>query len=239
MKTSLKKSAFTLLEMIIAITVFTIFIGFAISTYLTFHRADQEALAMRSLMLETQGTMDVLIAAVKKNTIDYDYYGGDEDESTLALLSPDGKTHTIYAWDGTEKTLSVHTMDSDGKESEPTALHSETTSVNYMRFRIFPNANPYTLGPDAEDAQYYQPTVQMEVTFAMPGRIQEEVTVDFQTSVTSRFYQGSLPSIQGTKSLQELRWERRVLHAGFRTLLPLITLSSFQTFHSLGRIKPW
>lgn len=221
MKTSLKKPAFTLLEMIIAITVFTIFIGFAISTYLTFHRADQEALAMRSLMLEAQGTMDLLTESVKENTIDYEFYAEESglsdsvfngfqrsyftnftsgeshvlNDATLALLSPDGETRTIYIWDEDTETLSVYTTQADEEgnltTSELSQLHNDTTRVSYVNFRIFPDENPYTLtsADEAEDSQYYQPTVQIEVTFAVPGRIQEEVTVDFQTSVTSRFYQ--------------------------------------------------
>lgn len=222
MKTSLNKPAFTLLEMIIAITVFTIFIGFAISTYLTFHRADQEALAMRSLMLEAQGTMDLLISSIKENAIDYDEFyaegstlsenifngfqsnyftnftSGEShvlNDATLALLSPDGKIRTVFIWDEDTETLNLYTTEADEEgnltTSELSQLHNDTTRVTYVNFRIFPDENPYALtsADQAEDSQYYQPTVQIEMTFAMPGRIQEEVTVDFQTSVTSRFYQ--------------------------------------------------
>lgn len=205
------RPAFTLLEMIIAITVFTLFIGFAISTYLMFHRADQEALAMRSLMLETQGTLDFITDAVKENTIDYAYYNEDSDsdilsgvrsnlfanfnlgnthtinDATLALRSLDGSTETVFIWDEEDETLSLFTIDEEGNESTPVLLHSETTSVPYVNFRIFPDENPYD--DPATDGIQYQPMVQVEITFSMPGRIQEEVTVDFQTSITSRFYQ--------------------------------------------------
>lgn len=208
---SMTPPAFTLLEMIIAITVFTIFIGFAISTYLMFHRADQEALAMRSLMLETQGTMDLIADAVKENTIDYAFYSEDLDsdilanvrtdlftnfdfanshtitDSTLALRSPDGQSETVFIWDEDEETLSLFTIDENSVASTPVLLHSETTRVPYVNFRIFPDENPYENSTD--DAIQFQPTVQIEITFSMPGRVQEEVTVDFQTSITSRFYQ--------------------------------------------------
>lgn len=208
---SMTPPAFTLLEMIIAITVFTIFIGFAISTYLMFHRADQEALAMRSLMLETQGTMDLIADAVKENTIDYAFYSEDLDsdilanvrtdlftnfdfanshtitDSTLALRSPDGQSETVFIWDEEEETLSLFTIDENSVASTPVLLHSETTRVPYVHFRIFPDENPYENSSD--DAIQFQPTVQIEITFSMPGRVQEEVTVDFQTSITSRFYQ--------------------------------------------------
>lgn len=183
------RPAFTLLEMIIAITVFTIFIGFAISTYLAFHRADQEALTMRSVMLETQGAMDHLIQAAKENAIDTDYYTDTSNPlvtSTLALTSSNG-VQMVYEWDSDAETLSLTTTDADGVSSDPVLLHSESTRVTYASFRIFPNANPYEVGAEEEDQ--FQPMVRIQVTFSLPGRVNEEVTVDLQSSVTSRFYQ--------------------------------------------------
>lgn len=74
MKQRFTVPAFTLIEMIIAITVFSIFIGFAVSSYLAFHRADQEALVDRSLMMEAGQVMDLLTADIQANKIDYEYY---------------------------------------------------------------------------------------------------------------------------------------------------------------------
>lgn len=187
-KYSASSSAFTLLEMIIAITVFTIFIGFAISTYLTFHRADQEALTMRSVMLETQAAMDNLAQAAKENAIDYDYYGSESsllNLSTLALVDSSGIAY-IYEWNNEEEILTLSITDLDGNSSEPVLLHSESTRIKYVSFRIFPNASPYEIA--AEEENQFQPNVRIQITFAMPGRINEEVAVDLQTSVTSRFY---------------------------------------------------
>ncbi len=211
MKHTKAAEAFTLIEMIIAITLFTIFIGFAIATYLTFHRADQEALVERSLMFEAQAAMDLIVEDIKENTIDYSYYNeetimpdlsdivthdlsvhlslnaGEITGDTLVLRSNDGASQIVYTWDEDAQTLSTYTIDEVGNSSDAVLLHSATTKVSYVNFRIFPDENPYE--NKTENSVQYQPTVKMDITFSMPGRISEEVSVDLHTSVTSRFYQ--------------------------------------------------
>lgn len=187
MKNSGKNSAFTLLEMIIAITVFTIFIGFAISTYLSFHRADQEALEQRSLMLEIQGTMDNISEAVRINKIDYIAYEN-TNGGILNLVSADGQTHYVYAWDRNLETLTLQVTGADGVAGDPVLLHGENTKVTYANFRIFPDKNPYDPANAADTAVQYQPTVQIKLGFSVPGRVRETVDLDLQTSLTSRFY---------------------------------------------------
>lgn len=209
----MRKQAFTLLEMIIAITVFTIFIGFVISSYLAFHRADQETIEMRSLLLELQGTMDQISETMKDSKIDFEAYetGGSGipiltpfssdhvlNQSTLYLLSSDGLTRTVYTWDSDEdkETLSFQVFDFDGTDyvaadgyTSAVLLHSENTRVTYANFRIFPDVNPYDFENGGDDEVQFQPIAQIKLSFTVPGRVRKEVSVDLQTSVTSRFYQ--------------------------------------------------
>lgn len=205
MRKCFRASGFTLIEMIIAITVFTIFIGFAISSYLVLHRANQEVLIQRSLMLEAQGTMNALIEALRENRIDYNAYedrvlldflldySDTRTTSTLFLLSPDGDIHYEYTWDEEVQALTVSATDSDGNPVDgygsPLLLHGPKTQVSYVSFRIFPDVNPYVTENVSDDDVQYQPTVQIDLEFSIPGRIREKVTVDLHSSVTSRFYQ--------------------------------------------------
>ncbi|MBU0982154.1 prepilin-type N-terminal cleavage/methylation domain-containing protein, partial [Patescibacteria group bacterium] len=63
------KKAFTLVEMIIAITIFTVFIGFAMSGYLVFHRAQQEVAISRSVLMESEEILSVISSAIKADAI--------------------------------------------------------------------------------------------------------------------------------------------------------------------------
>ena len=210
---SQKRDAFTLIEMIIAITVFTIFIGFAVSTYLTFHRADQDALTTRSMTMEGEAILSELSDAVRENKIDYAAYevmsggggaftgvgargltvptlsiGDALNESMLYLVSADGEERRVYTWDSEEETLSVQYFDADGKSmAEPQVLHSESVKVSYVNFKIFPGRNPYE--NRTEDALQFQPMVGFSLEFTSEGRMDKELTFELQTTVTSRFYQ--------------------------------------------------
>ena len=216
MTSRLKTPAFTLIEMIIAITVFSIFIGFAVSAFLSFHRADEEALVDRSLVMEGGQVMDTLTTDIKTNKIDYEYYDessggsalssaftsafsiGDHvwNQSTLALRSVDGLTRTLYVWDSEAKTLTVQKFDmSSGTSAEmdgyPEALPmtSDHVYLNDVNFRIFPDVDPYDAANATDDETAFQPVVTMNLTFAAEGRVKDEVTLPLQTTVTSRFYQ--------------------------------------------------
>ena len=185
-----KQDAFTLIEMIIAITVFTVFIGFVMTAYMTFHQSQQEAAIVRSVIFEMESATSLISQSIKENSIDYEIYSG--EENLLYLLSPDETTHILYIWDDEDETLGIQLFDSDGNVmdgyAEPVLLHSEDTKVTNVKFRIFPSTDPYGI-PVNSDQEYYQPNVQMAMTFERPGRIREDVVIDFQTSVTSRIYQ--------------------------------------------------
>ncbi len=203
------RPAFTLIEMIIAITIFTIFIGFSISSYLTFHRADQEALVTRTLIMSAQSMMSSLSDSIRESAIAYDEYSAVSGSNgldlgvfdfdglsvtdainthELHLWSADGLVRTVYFWDSEAQTLSMQSFDVDGKAlDEAVLLHSDALRVSYANFRIFPSQNPYEYR--TEDELQYQPFVTVNLTFSMPGRVREELTFDLRTSVTTRFYQ--------------------------------------------------
>jgi len=184
MKIKATAPAFTLVEMIIAITVFTIFIGFAISAYLSFHRADQEALVQRSLTMEAGTVMDTLTQDIKANKIDYTAYAANECTNSLCLISADGTSTTVYAWDSTTQALTVQ---KDGGELLP--LTSEQVYLNAASFTVFPTADPYDPANVSDDSVQFQPLVTLDLIFAAEGSVREEVTVQLKTSVSSRFYQ--------------------------------------------------
>lgn len=177
MKTD-SRPAFTLIEMIIAITVFTIFIGFSLSTYLVFHRANQDALTVRSMVMDTELLMDELLDAVRENRIDYaDFTEG----KTLRLVSPDGLENKEYTWDADAETLSVTSGDSTA------ILHSEDLKITYLNFDVFPEENPYS--DRSKDDIQYQPIVMIDLRVSRLGRMDEELSFDLRSSITSRFYQ--------------------------------------------------
>lgn len=216
-KTFKNRDAFTLIEMIIAITVFTIFIGFAISAYLTFHRADQDALTSRSLLMDSEAILNELSDATRENKINYGAYasfssggsrtitrgfslpttfsatslslslGNELNEQSLYLISADGEEQTVYAWNADEQSLSVQRFDASG-----TAL-SDAQNLNSDGMAVtYVNFRIFPDENPYEDSSstsQFQPMVTFDLSFSMPGRMDAELTLDLKTTVTSRFYQ--------------------------------------------------
>ncbi len=202
MKLLHKQPAFTLMEMVIAITVFTVFIGFSVSTFVRFYNVEKEAAATRTLLMETQSMVDSLTQDLKENKIDYEYYSrgfstvdaGARFSSELVLRSPDGELQTRYVWDSFTESLTLQRFDADGQPLagyfDPLPLEGPYSNVTHVLFRIFPSDNPFDPANVAKDSLQFQPNVQIELEAQTPSRAGSvPITVDFQTSVTSRFYQ--------------------------------------------------
>ncbi|MEK7146482.1 MAG: prepilin-type N-terminal cleavage/methylation domain-containing protein [Patescibacteria group bacterium] len=214
-----KSSAFTLVEVLISITIFVIFMGMSLGAYLTFHRAQLEASITRGMMLEGEQIMNVLTTAVKENRVAYSAYEPDNtfnsvipvnfslfslpegaiETDTLILSELDSGDELEIHWDAEEEILTQQwfTYDDGGERIEaagylePLRMHSESVNISFAEFRIVPGRDPY----DAEnilgnqEEYWYQPMVQIKFTVKAKGAVREEILFDLQTSVTSRVYQ--------------------------------------------------
>ena len=172
MKKNTSLPAFTLLEVLVAITVFSIFIGFAISAYLSFHRADQEALVTRTLVMEGGQVVDALSADIKANRIDFDFYQVDDgaeadllggvrsslftsllegehvlNETTLALRSGDDLLRILYVWDSDAKTLTVQHFDMSDPDL-PVPADGYTEPLPMISENVFLNTVNFRIFPD-------------------------------------------------------------------------------------------
>lgn len=182
-----------------AITVFTIFIGFVMSAYLTFHRSQQQVASTRSMLLEGQAIFDHITDLMDEYTFHYDYYntetefGGDDtytlETQELVLISLDGKEAARVYWEEDEEE-EMGTLYFQESEDEAVALNTISSSVSFVSFRVFPDQNPYDLEFQSDGSfPHFQPNVQIKMTLSRPGKDEKNVIVDLQTTITSRFYQ--------------------------------------------------
>jgi prepilin-type N-terminal cleavage/methylation domain-containing protein len=218
MKSLSRQSAFTLIEVIIAVTVFTIFMGLSIGAYLSFHRAQQDAATTRALLLEMESVFNSVTQSIHENQIDYEAFASvsgaandilaevdrltditliEVSESmeggSLYLISPSGETQYVYDWDSEAETFTLQAFDESGLEadgySDPIQLHSDSVKVSHVSFEIFPEEDPYATENRSDSSVQYQPIVRMNMSFTAQGRMDKTITLDLKTSVTSRFYQ--------------------------------------------------
>ncbi len=218
LKTFKNREAFTLIEMIIAITVFTIFIGFAISAYLTFHRADQDALTNRSLLMDAEAILNELSDATRENKINYDAYASSSSGGSrtitrgFSLPSTLSPTSSLSLSLGNElNEQSLYLISPDGEEQTVYSWNADEQSLSVQRFDASGTAisDAQNLNSDGMAVTYvnfrifpdenpydassstsqFQPMVTFDLSFSMPGRMDTELTLDLKTTVTSRFYQ--------------------------------------------------
>lgn len=195
---SKKRSAFTLIELIIAITVFVVFIGFVMAAYLTFHRSQQQVAATRSLLLEGESVFNRIDDLMDDHKIYFDYYKADTEwgESSshtleaqeLALISLDEEEVVFIRWEVTEDQEAEEETGSiffEVEGEDPIQLNAVGTSVDFMSFRIFPDDNPYDVENQSDsNFPHFQPHVQVIMTLS-----RRDVLLDLQDTFTSRFYQ--------------------------------------------------
>lgn len=187
-----KKPAFTLVELLIAITVFSIFIAFGMTAFSVFHRAQIDAATSREMMFELDQNMELITEAVKENKIDYKTM----KINTLALLSADGNERIVFAWDPEALTLTLQKFDKNANGEfveaagfeKPVVLHSDSIKVKDLSFRIFPREDPYDF-ENNNTTDFYQPNVKVKMTYGVPGLARPEIDIDFATTITSRVYQ--------------------------------------------------
>ncbi len=199
MKKTMKQDAFTLIEMLISITVFTIFIGAAIGTYNLFHRAQQQSADQREIVQETQRIFEHLTELVQESRIDFERYEEEQpsvlgpiQSHQLYLIDPESRERYELTWDPYEESLSEQWFVGEGVPSpgylEPVVLHDVLFSVEEIDFTIYPNLDPYDPENSQDSGLQFQPIVRMELLVSRPGRVSERLYMDLETSITSRFY---------------------------------------------------
>ncbi|MFT7184555.1 MAG: prepilin-type N-terminal cleavage/methylation domain-containing protein [Oceanicoccus sp.] len=194
-----KREAFTLIEMVIAITVFVIFIGFVMAAYLTFHRSQTQVAATRSMLLEGEAIFNRLGDLMDDHKINFEYYNTESEFGTdasytlevqdLVLISLDEEEVVHVYWEESEEDEDEGNLFYELDGEDPIQLNALGTSVDFMSFRIFPDDNPYSIENQSDpDFPHFQAHIQVKMTL---GRVanSDDVILDLQTTLTSRFYQ--------------------------------------------------
>ncbi|MFA6528431.1 MAG: type II secretion system protein [Candidatus Gracilibacteria bacterium] len=157
-------SAFTLIEMIVAITIFTIFISMIVGTYLFIARAQRDAAEARKYYSGARDVMEEITKEVKLNKIYYLCYeatitgvlgcsavdlGQGLPVANLALINGE-ENHlmifslsdfvTLMEYEIDENTLGW--VAASGYEDGALQISATGVDISSLNFRIFPYADP-------------------------------------------------------------------------------------------------
>lgn len=193
MKKILRNKGFTLIEMLVAMSIFVIFIGVLIGSYTDIVKSQQEANDYRVLYSDARRVFDKLTEEIRGSAVYYpsksNTYYTNVNES-LRLVSLDGQREVVFEYDSEEGELWYgEAVKLVGEEYILMGGGDSRISVSGFNVFVSPVDDPYKEENVFADGIQFQPKVTVFATFEMERRKGgSPYSVDLQTTVSSRFY---------------------------------------------------
>lgn len=139
-----KVKGFTLIEMLISMTVFVMITIIALSIYSSILRANKKSVTVTRLQRDAQMITTALAKKIRQSQVDYTYYPSGvvpNDNTELALTDADG-THYVFSLDPIDDVVLVSV---DG--GDEVVIPAGNVAITDMRFFIEPVTDPFTVAP--------------------------------------------------------------------------------------------
>lgn len=183
---SRNRAGFTLIEMVISITIFMIFVSIVASSFSTLVRANRIANETQKIYFSVRGIFDTFATAVRNGTIDYSFECiPNAVAHKVCVVHNDGVNREVYTWNDEKKKLFVQKqaradMDFPWSPSSPTeAMNDESLPLEEVVLNIFPTKNPY------DQASAYDATVQWQPALTISMKVRGTT---LRTTYSSRTY---------------------------------------------------
>lgn len=187
---------FTLIEMLISITLFMSFLGLVASSYTSLVSANRKAKEIQTLYNDVRFVFDTLASEIRSGAIDYTCIEREildplcldnlntPKQKVMAIVHENGKKRSMYTFDdAAKKILVLHQSRASNLLAWPPAswesLTSEKFPLENLNFQIFPLKNPYDAANASSDETQFQPSV--TIFMKVKG-------FDFRTTYSSRTY---------------------------------------------------
>lgn len=200
-----QRGGFTLVEMLIAMSIFVIFVGVLIGSYSSIVRSQQEANDYRVMYSEARRVFDTITMELREGIVDYgntNYRCGFNEFSggvgELMLVAKDG-VKTLFYYDDNEQVVRLskgHNPGEDAILEDAVALHSAELKVTEFKMYVYPVVDPYDPQYVFNDALQFQPMVTVFAKFEKEKGDGIPYTVDFQTTISSRIYNQIYPTTE-------------------------------------------
>lgn len=193
------EGGFTLMEMLVALSLFSIVLASATEIYLLAGTTQRKAFTMERVQSDARYSMEVMTREIRGDAIDYDYYAGRAaplglPDTELALVAPDN-SHIRFekSGPGTEEACADAASRPcllvvvDG--SEPVAITPKGVGLTNLKFYVAPIDNPFYFDPTSGYVSNVQPHVTVVMSLAsVGGKAAEQASINLQTTATSRAY---------------------------------------------------
>lgn len=203
MKILKQKKGFTLVELLVAMTIFVAFIGILIGSYTSIVRAQREANEYRIMYSEARQVFETLVFNLRDGMVDYAAYTGSvvsgQPLSELTLISKDASRRTKINYNNGTGKVSIEQgrLQPDTRPcinaaylfDAPVVLNSDELKVTDFKVYVAPVIDPYALENFDKHGNQFHPmvTIYAEFTREYPGG-KEPFVINLQTTVSSRIY---------------------------------------------------
>ncbi len=214
-KRGANRRGFTLVELMISILVFVIFLSAASDSYISIIRAQKQTNEIRKMYAEVRSFTEMLAEDLRLSSIDYECYLPPTLEMGFSTNCPaqgieslsSGMTNVLHLANrnGFEKKAVVYNRDEGTVEisryvkilnewqqlgTEPEKLFSGAVKIKNLSFAIFPVQSPYSGESEIylDPKKQFQPKVTVFLTAANAYGSLPEFNLDYQTTISSRVY---------------------------------------------------
>lgn len=198
MSKSSVKRGFTLIEIMVAMVVFSIFMGVLFNTYFSLISSNQNADAVRQMYSGARDTFSLLTEDIRLSAIDYnDAQTETYKNKSLYLLSKDGLKRTVYKVEKNpdkegffviSKAESYRDALNVGfPESDSVVVTSPQLLIKSFKFVVTPEGDPYSIDSYNIWSNQFQPQVTILATFVNNNE-SGQIEFPLQTTISSRVY---------------------------------------------------
>jgi prepilin-type N-terminal cleavage/methylation domain-containing protein len=180
------KEGFTMIELLLAMAIFAIFITVIVGSFTTMVRYQREANEYRKFYSEAREIFDFVIATAREGQVVYpenQFFLGQVDALTFEM--PDKNTVTIDFDQAQNKILVVKNL---GLPDSNQYFLNQVLDVADFNFQVFPAQDPYTQAAINNAGSQFQPFVIINASFQGSDEVRaaEDFNLDLKTTISSR-----------------------------------------------------
>ncbi len=191
MKKNFSKKGFTLVELLIAMTIFVSFVGILIGSYTSIIKGQREADEYRIMYSESRKIFETVIQELRDGMVDYKIHNAKGEIlgglDNLYIISKDASMQSSIVY-GKSGVVSIKKGKFGEVGMELNLNSPDLVKVTDFKFYISPSVDPYDDKNVYNDKNQLHPKVTVYGKFVRKFGNGKEYSMELQTTVSSRIY---------------------------------------------------